>query len=285
MNFLLQTSSSPSWALIALFLILLLLVPGTILGWVAAGQIRRSEGQFYGLRLAAFAGMFFPALLLLVLPLVLTALLARLTAVASAFATFDAVLLVVFLFASLSFPCYRIFQVGLRRILGKENVRELFSLKRNRVPLLVLAILWIGAGSLALFQRPRQVDKAVTSTSSDQIFVAKGSTWEQRQVLGSQRVFYRFEVLVHDGAVRAWRDIPIPTSLLESNDPADPESDYVFEDKGSIRWNESQSTVEFLVDEMVVFKTPLNHLLVGVPGASVLQDFGRTPHIEEFPSE
>jgi tRNA A-37 threonylcarbamoyl transferase component Bud32 len=41
-----------------------LLAAGTILGWVAVSQIRRSEGKLYGLWLAMFDGLFFPLLLL-----------------------------------------------------------------------------------------------------------------------------------------------------------------------------------------------------------------------------
>ncbi|HKK17435.1 MAG TPA: hypothetical protein VJ952_02040, partial [Opitutales bacterium] len=55
----------------------ILLLTGTILGWVAVVRIRRSEGQLYGLRLALFAGLLLPLILLDLLIFVGLVLLAR----------------------------------------------------------------------------------------------------------------------------------------------------------------------------------------------------------------
>src|SRR5206468_2230726 len=42
----------------------LLFVSGMFSGWVAVGQIRRSAGRLYGLRLAVFDGLLFPLMVL-----------------------------------------------------------------------------------------------------------------------------------------------------------------------------------------------------------------------------
>ena len=53
----------------AIFIILLMLItiPGVIMGWVAAGRIRRSEGKLYGMRFAAFAALFVPIIIIFIL--------------------------------------------------------------------------------------------------------------------------------------------------------------------------------------------------------------------------
>jgi serine/threonine protein kinase len=48
--------------ILILLALLALLVPATVLGWVAVVQIRRSGGAIYGMRLALFDGLFFPVL-------------------------------------------------------------------------------------------------------------------------------------------------------------------------------------------------------------------------------
>ncbi len=46
-----------SWFALLILFIPLFLLPGTILGWVAAARIRQSDGQLYGMRLAAIGAL------------------------------------------------------------------------------------------------------------------------------------------------------------------------------------------------------------------------------------
>lgn len=278
---------APSFAFFGLILILLLLIPGTILGWVAAGRIRRSEGQLYGLRLAVFAGMFFPTVLLLVLPFATTAIMVRVSVFSLSLSKIDGVLLAALVFASSAFLSVRIFQASLRGILGKRKNRELFRWKKNRVPLIVIALLWIGIGVLFFLQRPRQIDELVTSESKDQMYQAKASTWHQMQAFGSDRVFYRFKIRGKGGAVNQSWDISVPTAELAKDYLTSPISDYWFEENGSIRWGEANSKVEFIVSGVVVFQAsldqPQNGARISSSGGNIVEQFGGVPHVEALP--
>ena len=62
----------PSWSMAACVLVLLgpLGLAGTVLGWIAFGQIRASHGMLRGTGLALFDGLFYPVLCVLMLALV-----------------------------------------------------------------------------------------------------------------------------------------------------------------------------------------------------------------------
>lgn len=277
--------SAPWFALFLVFFVVML-VFGTILGWVAAGRIRRSEGQLYGLRLAAFAGLFFPALLALITPLVVATAVARsLSATTQASGPFLAIAALV----SLAFVSVRLFQAARRNILGKGEIRELFGRKKNRVPLILISLLWIGVGCVIFLQRPRQVDEVVKSESENQLYQATASTWEQRQVFGAKRAFYRFEIAGRGGTVnRSW-DVLIPTAELAKSHSASPIAHYWFEKEGSIQWHEPNREVEFIVDGVVVFEASLSSLQgeghMSFPSGNLRSDFGGLPHLETLPAE
>lgn len=65
---------------ILLLLVILITIPGIVMGWIAAGRIRRSDGKLYGMGFAAFAALFYPILLLFAIPFIVCAILIRFAA-------------------------------------------------------------------------------------------------------------------------------------------------------------------------------------------------------------
>lgn len=133
---------------IVLLLLILILIPGTILGWVAAARIRRSEGKLYGLRIAAFAAMFVPTLLLILIPVMAFAVAMRIGVFSSSLQEEDSMILGAVLFATFALLSVKVFQGCLRHLRGKGTFRETFGLKRNRLLLIALALIWLVIGGL-----------------------------------------------------------------------------------------------------------------------------------------
>ena len=265
------------------------LIAGTILGWLSANQIRQSEGQLYGLRLAAFAGMSFPTLLLIVTPVAMSAIALRIASFSLGFQKADALIVVVAIFVTFGLLNGKIFQASLRKILGKGNFRERLSWKRNRLPLVTLALLWIGVGVIFLIQRPREIDEnAVSSESPDQMYSVTASTWQQMRIFSSDRTFYRFELQGRGGTINESWDIPIPKAKLAKDYLTSPISEYLFEKKGSIQWKKNNAKVQFVVNEIEVFEILLAELEQDLSGSTTfsentIKDIGVLPSIEAQP--
>ncbi|MGJ8640623.1 MAG: hypothetical protein ACSHYA_14635 [Opitutaceae bacterium] len=68
-----------SVSILAIFLplFLFLMLPATIMGWVATTRIRRSDGALYGMGFAASSALFLPYILLLIVPVIAAALVGR----------------------------------------------------------------------------------------------------------------------------------------------------------------------------------------------------------------
>lgn len=238
-------------------LLLSLLIPGTILGWVAAARIRHSGGKLYGLRLAAVAAMLVPSLLLALIPVASSIILLRIAAFKPKpeLIAGSSELLSIGFFLTLSLISIRIFHGLLRKVLGKGRGRDAFRLKTNRLPLIALGVCWILLGTLIYLQRPRHVDKMVSADSSDKLFAATGTTWSQMRIFGSDKLYYKFNLQGRGGTInQTWR-VAVPTSKLAKDYLSSPSSNYYFSKHGAIEWSTDNAVVRFIVDGIEVFAT------------------------------
>ncbi|MEP4079733.1 hypothetical protein [Haloferula sp.] len=259
---------SMAWGPVILIVLLLTLIPGTILGWVAAMRILQSEGRLYGLRLAALAGLFFPAILLILIPIASLFMILRIGALSTGMLADDAVLIGAFVFGTVALLCVKIFQGLLRRILGKGRFRDSFGFKKNRLLLVALVLIWACLGTALYLQRPRIKGQMISSESSDRMFHVTASTWHRMRIFGSDELFYRFNVQGRGGSVHRRWEIPVPTSELSENYLAAPISDYYFDSRGSIHWSDGNSEVLFKVDGIEVFRAKLDELPGWIPSAT-----------------
>lgn len=226
-----------------LFVIVLMLIPATICGWVAASRIKRSEGKLYGLRLAAFAGLFFPGVVLFLIPVVCTTLVIRLSMISD---KEPSVILGVAVFITFAFLCVKVFSGLWRKILGKGRIRQTFGLKKNKYGFGFLVILWIVTGVLLFVQRPRQEGKVSSAESLNFSYQAEASTWRQMHIFGRDRLTYRFTLEGKGGSIQEEWEIPVPFSKTKP--------EYVFSERGIIQWRQDSSLVFFMVDGRKVFQ-------------------------------
>lgn len=148
-----------------IILVPLFLVPGTILGWVAAGRILQSEGRLYGLRLAASAALALPAVIALTVPLIASALVIRIGSFTS-LGNDSAMWLGIALAVSLLLLSFRLLHGCYRKLVGKGTIGESFQFRTMRATLIVLAIVWCVAVTLAILNRPEVVVSAAPGSES-----------------------------------------------------------------------------------------------------------------------
>lgn len=248
-------SSSIAWGPIILILIIIPLIIGTLLSWIAAARIRTSEGKLYGLRLAAISGMILPTLVFILMPFAFTAILIRIQSHTLSFPWHDVTFLVAGVFITFAFLSIKLFQGCRRRILGIGTFRERFALKKNRIVIGFLALLWIGLGSLTYLQRPQKLDDDTTSKSPDGEFSARASTWHSRRIFISDLTTYRFEIIDRDGNPKSVRQIPVAmTGHSQNITDFSESSEYWFSKIGAIAWETDSSEAYFLVNGSEFFR-------------------------------
>ena len=125
------------FALILLF-VLILSILASILGWIAAARIRKSDGKLSGFRLAAFSALCLPTLLLLLISVLLSVLAMRFELVLG--------LAVLLTLLPLSVRC---FQFLLRSVRGEKG-GPVFAWANNRYLYSGLIFLWMVGGILSL---------------------------------------------------------------------------------------------------------------------------------------
>ena len=226
---------------------MLFAVTGCILGWIAAARIGASQGQLRGMVFAVFAAMT-PVILLSSVMLLssgaalhgllrdtlyadeLTEILIGCVVTLTALALLGAIL----------DSCFR----HLRGI--STPPRQ----KHRRDVALTLLVLWLALGGLLWLQRPRSVDSGLQSYSTDNQYLASGSTWHHMRVFGGDVLTYRFNLVGKRGTVIKNREIPIPRSLLAEDHLVAPNKAYHFGEKGDIRWHLQDSSVEFCIGDL-----------------------------------
>jgi hypothetical protein len=253
-----------SFFAIFIFLLILITIPGVIMGWVAAGRIRRSEGKLYGMGFAAFAALFFPILILIAIPLILSVMVIRITTYP--FGVETAVLGVIPVVATGLILVSKLSQAMYRGVTKGESILSGF---RNRLKIrtaAILAILWLGCGTAMYLQRPKPMGNIMNSQSTGGDFIVEASTWHRMRIFGSDELCYRFEIVdQRSGENRAW-EIPVK-SLPKWKDGSSP-SNYGFAENGTIHWEVDNSEVVFRMDGSDVFTIATNPIRIP-PGAHV----------------
>ncbi|MGJ8723570.1 MAG: hypothetical protein ACSHYB_03345 [Roseibacillus sp.] len=245
----------PFFSFFFIFLILLIL-PGIVMGWIAAGNIRRSDGELYGMRLAVFAALFVPGLLLLALPVIAFAIVLRFCSFSLSMGDGDAMLWAGPAFVTTLFLSLKVFQGCLAHLLGKDSFRQLFGLKKNRWVLSFLVLMWGALGIIFFLQRPLLDGKVSQAESPNRMFIAKGSTWRRMRIFGKDETSYRFEIVGQGERYHQRWEAPIPVARLAT--------DYVnvpnvnFGEKGTIHWDEEGRNVQFRVNGQEVFRASVD---------------------------
>ena len=252
----------------AIFVILLMLItiPGVIMGWVAAGRIRRSEGKLYGMRFAAFAALFVPIIIIFILPLAVCFLVLRLSTFSLGFEEDYALLFTIPIFATGLILSYKFSQALYFGVTKGESILRGFIRRLNWLTLGALAVLWIGFGVVMYLQQPKPIGNVITSQSTNGAFRVDASTWHRMRIFGSDELCYRFEIVDHRSSEdRAW-EIPVK-SLPTWNDGSSPPN-YGFAENGTIHWEADNSEVVFRMDGSDVFTIATNPIRIP-PGAHV----------------
>jgi serine/threonine protein kinase len=222
-------------------------VPGGILGWIAAGRIRASEGQVRGMGFAIFAAMTPVVVITSVVSFGASALLLHLIAGEP---HPDKITLV------LSGIVVALTALGLLILILGACFRYLRGTpapprqKRRRFVALTLLVLWIALGGLFFLQRPRQVDSWLSSVSDDEQYSAKASTWHRMRVFSGDHLTYRFVVQGKGGSLVMEREIPVPVNVLAKDYLVPPNKDLYFGNKGNIRWHEN--SVGFCIGDLSI---------------------------------
>ncbi|MFT5468003.1 MAG: serine/threonine protein kinase [Verrucomicrobiales bacterium] len=234
-----------------LLLLLLFPIPGGILGWIAAGKIRASEGQLKGMGFAIFAAIPTVALLAIALLSAAAGGLVGLVFFLDPLGPDQLTLSISGTVVTLTglAVLWMILGTCYRRLKGKPApTRRL----RRWLTASILIILWIAIGALFWLQRPQQLDSWLSLDSDDQQHLAMGSTWRRTAVFGDDRLTFRFVVQGKGGTIQEKREIPVPVDQLAKDYRVAPASDYFFGDKGNIQW--SESSVEFQIEDLTLHK-------------------------------
>jgi hypothetical protein len=255
-----------SFFAILIFLMILITIPGVIMGWVAAGRIRRSEGKLYGMRFAAFAALFFPILAVFILPFAIIFLAFTFLSLNQVFDRSHAILFATPILAIGLILGYKFSQSLYFGVTRGEPILAGFRRRLNSLTLGVLAVLLVAFGSVMYIQRPKPVGNVMASQSTGGAFKVEASTWHRRWIFRSDELCYRFEIVdQRSGGNRAW-EIPVK-SLPKWSDNSSPSNDQ-FGENGSIHWKADNSEVVFKMDESDVFTIATDPIRIP-PGAHV----------------
>jgi hypothetical protein len=255
-------------SLFAIFFILLMLItiPGVIMGWVAAGRIRRSEGKLYGMRFAAFAALFYPILLLFAVLFILCAFVFRFSTFSYNLNNEAALLILAPLITTGLIVWFKFSQALYHGVTKGEPIPIGF---RNRLKIrtaAIITILWLGCGTAMYLQRPKPMGNVMNSQSPGGEFIVEASTWHRMRIFGSDELSYRFEIVDQRSSEdRAW-EIPVK-SLPTWNDGSSPPN-YGFAENGTIHWEADNSEVVFRMDGSDVFTIATNPIRIP-PGSHV----------------
>ena len=212
-------------------------VPGGILGGIAAGRIRSSQGQLRGMGFAVFAAMTPVVVVTSVVLFGASALLFHLITGAGEPHPDKITLVLSGIVVALTVLGLLILILGacFRYLRGTPAPPRQ---KRRRFVALTLLVLWIALGGLFWLQRPRLVDSWLSSVSDDEQYSAKASTWHRMRVFDGDHLTYRFVVRGKGGSIIEKREIPVPVNMLAKDYLVPPNKDLYFGDKGNIRWHE-----------------------------------------------
>ena len=123
----------------------LFLLPGTILGCVAAVRIRQSDGKLYGLRLAALTAMVFPCLLALIVPCILISFVLRIGH-ASSLGSNHVWLIGIPLAITTLVLEFKLIHTAYLKLVGKGSFHEAFRFRNIYLTLIFIGLLWIFTG-------------------------------------------------------------------------------------------------------------------------------------------
>ncbi|MEZ5329784.1 MAG: protein kinase [Verrucomicrobiales bacterium] len=201
---------------------------GSILGWRAAIQIRKSEGKLYGKRLAVFTGMVVPSLFVIPLVGIAGASLKELFASSPQFGDATALLVGT---ATVSSFCAIAF-LGLRTCFRYLAGRPLQCYSKRILTVAgVLVGLWIVSGTLLWVQRPKTTGIPTTAQSPSGSYSATATTFRRNHVFGPDLVTHRFELTNQKGEVLYHWEMPVPPN----SQAISPE----FNNTGVVRWEKS----------------------------------------------
>lgn len=213
----------------AFMLLMFLGISGTatILGWVAAAKIRKSDGQLHGMGFALAGGLPLPGLLFLVT-----------IGVAAYFAIIYELWLGIALLLTLLFLGYKFMHILFRSMRGTKSALGIFAGKINMFLITALVGIWALAGALTYYQRPQVLEKATRSTSPSGIHVVSVVTWRRDILFSPDKVGYTFTISDNGGdTIKTWQvDAP---NLLEKATTS--EADFHFSKQGTIKWAEGKS--------------------------------------------
>ncbi|MGJ8642291.1 MAG: hypothetical protein ACSHX9_02690 [Luteolibacter sp.] len=237
-----------------LFIFLFFILPATIMGWIAAGRIRNSEGRLYGLPLAAFAALFVPVLMLVVISTIPALVVVRLAAVTYETDRLTATLVAFVLFATCLIFTIKLSQSLYCRVTKGEPIWKNCRGRFNLITIGLIAALWWGAGILIYVQRPQAIGEEKVVRSPDGELIATGSAWHQYRVFSDDKTHYQFQVRQKEGGLyknHTFRILPtsVPVKELE---------EYDFGKNGVIRWSDDSAAVSFLLEDLELYSVELN---------------------------
>lgn len=234
--------------------ILLLSIPGGIMGWIAANKIRNSGGQLYGMGAAITAALFPTALLVIGLLIFAIAGVLYLIRESGTAIEPDGTTVVISTFLIVVTALAILIQTLVSSFHHLRGT-SLRSTKPHWIAALVFVVLWCILGALYWIQRPQQLDTWLTSHSEDEHHLAMGSTWYRIHIFDRDHLTFRFVVQGKGGVVLETKEIPVPIEKLAQDYRVAPHSEYLFGEKGIIRWE--TDSVEFSMNELKLLSLEL----------------------------
>lgn len=151
-----------TWGIVTIFpLFLFLMLPATIMGWIAATKIRRSDGALYGMGFAAPSALFVPYLLLLILPIIAATLIGRFMIVDITEAPHARIATFASLFILWVFS-FRLGQSLFDRLTKGESIWQGFKKRMNHVTFLCILPIIVLYLLLANFSSPKELEPKVS---------------------------------------------------------------------------------------------------------------------------
>lgn len=240
--------------IILLILLMLFLLPGTIMGWIAAGRIRNSEGRLYGLRLAAFAALFIPVLILVVVSIMPAFIGVRIAGYHYDADDFTMILVAFVIAATFLIFSIKLSQSLYCRLHKGVPVWKNFRERINVITIVTIVVLWWGAGIVVYLQRPQEIGAAKMEKSPDGKLIATGTTWHRNRIFSADKTNYLFQVHNQEGGLyksHAFHILPTTVPVMNAEE-------YDFGKNGAIQWSNDSREVRFLLKDEELYSTELH---------------------------